>query len=287
MRHTMLLAAALSTLAVPAVAQEVDARAKALTLTSSVAFRLIHSKAEGDCSRCHSPKGWLPAKFDHGRTGFLLAGAHTSVRCRGCHLASFATPIPRSCGGCHRDAHRNELGARCEGCHDEKSWRSRYDASAHRRTAFPLSGAHATIPCSQCHGDAFSRGFVRTTAACVRCHEDDYRRAAMTSIDHIAAGFDTGCQRCHTAFSFTRAQFPEHDRCFLVTGGPHHGIGCRTCHQAGFADGRPDGTCDTKTAACTSCHEHSCDRTDREHDDVPGYQCKDLKCYECHRFAAE
>ncbi len=238
------------------------------------------------CDRCHTVAGWTPAAFDHAWTGFALRGAHQNARCRACHQASLAQPVQRECSGCHRDVHAGDLGLRCAGCHDEKSWKSRFDAEAHRRTAFPLSGAHRMIPCEECHLDSPARGFVRTAVGCIRCHEQDYRSAGATSIDHVVAGFDTTCQRCHTPWRFSRAAFPGHYVCFAISSGPHLGIGCKTCHQSvmGLVANQ---TCNTNNAACTSCHEHTCDRSDRQHGGVSGYQCKDRKCYECHRFTAQ
>lgn len=253
-----------------------------LTVTTTVALH----RGGGGCERCHDPGGWVPARFDHTQVGWPLEGQHAEARCGFCHEQDLKVALPRACDGCHRDPHRGELGLRCEGCHEPVSWRSRFTADAHRRSAFPLSGAHAVIPCEECHEDRFSRGFARAPARCVSCHTADLQRAALTSIDHLQAGFSDACERCHTPWRFTRARFPDHDLCFLVSSGPHAGIGCRSCHTT-LPSGIVTGSCNTRTAACTSCHEHSREDTDDEHDDVPGYQYEDRKCYECHRFTAD
>lgn len=243
-----------------------------------------HSPGVTDCARCHTVDGWLPAQFDHQRTGFALEGAHQKARCAACHRVRLDASLSRSCIGCHRDAHRGELGQRCEACHGFDTWKSRFSADAHRRTAFPLSGAHALLPCEECHVDAWNAGFTRAGVACARCHLDDYQRTTATNLDHERNGFDQRCQSCHSTWTFARARFPQHEACFQIAGGPHGGIGCQSCHTSIMGAG-VTGRCETFTAACTSCHEHSCDRSDREHREVPGYQCKDRKCYECHRFS--
>lgn len=243
-----------------------------------------HAAAATDCARCHAPSGWRPAAFDHARVGWALEGRHAEARCASCHGADLHAPRDRACGSCHADPHRGELGLDCAGCHEQTAWTSRFDATAHRSTAFPLSGAHAVVPCEECHTDAFGRGFTRAAAGCERCHGDDYEATRVQGLDHVEAGFDRNCQRCHTTTRFTGARFAAHDACFAITGGPHAGITCQNCHDS-LQGARVTGQCDTGTARCTSCHEHDRNDTDDEHRNVPGYAYEDRKCYECHRFA--
>ena len=67
------------------------------------------------------------------------------------------------------------------------------------------------------------------------------------------------------------------------------GVGCESCHGPSRGHvAKPEVHTPNfggARQACTGCHEHSCARTDEEHGEVAGYQCKDRKCYECHRFA--
>jgi len=237
------------------------------------------------CAACHTPESWKGARFDHEKTRFSLAGAHAGVSCRACHAQGFEEAPPRTCKGCHRDPHIGALGQRCAGCHEETSWRTSFGPDAHQRTNFPLSGRHAAIPCQECHADQRDRGFSRATVSCASCHQKDYDRAALTSFDHAAMGFSTDCRSCHTASRWALARFGSHDACFALSGGPHAGIKCLDCHSA-LRSAPPVGACNTNTAACTRCHEHACSRADPHHAEVPGYQCKDRKCYECHRFSS-
>jgi hypothetical protein len=140
------------------------------------------------------------------------------------------------------------------------------------------------MPCEECHLNQRDRSFSRANAAqCVDCHVAQYQTAGLRSLDHHAFGFSTACRDCHSPASFTPAVFPAHDRCFQISGGPHHGIACLDCHTSLSSPGAP-GTCSTGTASCTRCH--TCDRTASIHTQVPGYQCKDQKCYQCHLFVA-
>jgi hypothetical protein len=194
--------------------------------------------------------------------------------------------VARECSACHRDAHAGEFGQRCEGCHDFNGWAALFTADAHRRTNFPLSGRHALLPCQECHGDMRGPQFGRKTVECITCHQRDYDRTALSSLDHAALGFSTDCRQCHAPWSFTNARFPGHDTCFGISGGTHAGIACLRCHSS-LANITLTGACNTQTAACSGCHEHTCSRTDSVHREVPGYQCKDRKCYECHRFSVK
>ncbi|MBI2376835.1 MAG: cytochrome C [Deltaproteobacteria bacterium] len=240
------------------------------------------------CELCHDSTSWSNVRFDHSKTSFPLEGAHAGARCEGCHDSGVDVPISSACTSCHVDVHRRTLGRRCEGCHDTETFEPRFDARTHRRTGFELTGGHAALPCEDCHVDALgARTYARARAECVSCHLDEYQRAAQTSLDHVEYGFDERCATCHLATRFSDASFPAHDTCFLVSAGPHARIQCRDCHSSVPRGSAELGACRTQTAACTSCHAHSCDRSERKHREVPGYQCKDRKCYECHQFTAD
>jgi len=237
--------------------------------------------AQTPCEQCHSTASWASTSIDHGATGFPLKGKHQHTDCRSCHQRDFKTPLPTICSGCHLDAHKGELGQRCEGCHHEEDWQSLFTADAHRRTNFPLIGRHALLPCTECHFQTRDRTFNRTATDCVGCHQQQYNQTALTSVNHAAAGFSTSCRQCHDAWRFSPARWLAHDTCFRISSGSHAGIRCLSCHTS-LSGVRASGTCSTGTAACSSCHEHTCTRMDQQHVNVPGYQCKDRKCYECH-----
>ena len=245
-----------------------------------------HAQLKGtQCAACHSPAGWQRVTFDHlARSGFALEGRHQALRCSGCHASQdFSAPLPRACTGCHQDAHTQTLGNRCERCHDARSWESRFGPDAHVATNFPLTGRHAAMPCEECHLDVRDRTFTRRALDCVGCHQADFARTAGGSFDHAAAGFGPDCKSCHSPTSFRAARFAAHEACFEISAGPHAGIACLSCHTS-LGSLAASGSCSTQTASCTRCH--SCGSTDRRHAQVSGYQCKDRKCYECHRFTA-
>jgi hypothetical protein len=244
--------------------------------------------AETRCGFCHTAEGWKKVSFSHDKTGFPLTGRHRDVTCSACHPGGdFGKPVARACAACHRDVHAQRLGQRCDRCHDTGSWKeASFGPDAHRRTAFPLTGRHAALPCESCHGDRRDRAFSRPVVACVGCHQQDYDRTiggGGGALDHAASGFSTDCRSCHGTSSFPRASFPAHDACFAIRAGPHAGIACTRCHtsippidpQAGLQ-------CNSGTFDCLRCHGG----VDVEHAGVPGYLRANQRCYECHRFAS-
>ena len=235
------------------------------------------------CAACHAVDGWQDVRFNHDPTGFPLRGRHVAVACGSCHPKDFTVPVPDTCSGCHRDRHAGEFGSYCEGCHDAESWRALFDVDAHRRSNFPLVGKHALIPCQQCHGDLRDRTFNRAPVRCVGCHQADYAQAGLRSVDHAAAGFSLECQTCHDTLRFSPAQLAGHGNCFRIASGSHHGIRCLGCHTS-LTGATLTGACATGTFTCADCHTHECARSAQQHTNVMGYECKDAKCYTCHKL---
>jgi len=248
--------------------------------------------AETKCGFCHTAEGWKKVSFSHDKTGFPLTGRHRDVTCSACHPGGdFGKPVPRACAACHRDVHAQRLGQRCDRCHDTGSWKeASFGPEAHRRTAFPLTGRHAALPCEECHGDRRDRAFSRPVVQCVGCHQKDYDRTALKpgALNHVLAGFDTTCRTCHGTYSFPRATFPAHDACFAIRAGPHAGVACKDCHTnnsiPALVAGQPLTCSSLVPADCLNCHKPP--GIDAGHATVPGYLRSNQRCYECHRFAA-
>jgi Cytochrome c7 and related cytochrome c len=116
------------------------------------------------CQACHNTSTWTDiGKFDHASTRFLLAGAHRSTDCAGCHRppnlerdlknVDFRT-APTICEDCHDDPHgkqfaRGANATHCADCHNSTKWRpALFD---HETTKFSLKGAHEQVKCKACH----------------------------------------------------------------------------------------------------------------------------------------
>lgn len=245
-----------------------------------------HAGAGSHCASCHSAASWSEVRFNHDPTGFPLRGRHARAICKACHVGPFTQTLPRQCVGCHEDAHGGDVGARCEGCHDETSWHSSFGIEGHRRSGFPLLGAHAAVPCLECHPDAREKRFARPAVQCASCHQAERQSARL---DHTRLGLTGPCQDCHGPTRFSPAAFPGHDACFFISGTSHAALRCNDCHQPEVPNTVTPGTCSTGNATCTGCHTHRCAGpgsslpTDREHQGVLGYQCADRLCFQCHQ----
>ena len=179
------------------------------TTTATTATAAPAHPAGMRCDACHTPSGWSPAKFAHDKTGFPLQGRHVTVACGSCHRRDWQDPVPQSCAGCHTDPHTQEFGMLCRSCHTEADWQPLFLVDAHRRTNFPLSGRHATLPCEECHVEKRDRTFTRVTVACATCHARDAARATTTTLDHRL--LPATCQSCHfrrRACASTMPAFP-------------------------------------------------------------------------------
>lgn len=241
-----------------------------------------HGPLSVPCENCHTVEGWRPLRmpllFDHDRqTGFPLLQGHRRVDCGGCHRDLRFAHVPTSCVDCHADPHRAELGLSCERCHSPAGWDNRGRiVQIHMAALFPLTGAHLSADCTSCHRDAPNRYFGAPTR-CVACHLDDYNRAVP---NHRGSGFPTTCETCHNTSSFSGAGFPDHERIFPISTGPHAGVwsSCSDCHNS------PG---NFRVFTCVSCHAHRREEMDDEHDDVRGYRYDSNACLGCHPAGRE
>jgi hypothetical protein len=159
---------------------------------ASTACSTCHADPHGDrtarhgsCESCHATDAWAAVRFDHGKTGVALLGAHARVPCRACHPGEGGTLTfagrPKICAGCHDDPHEGQFARRfgrdgrtdCAACHEPTSWRSmRFDHD--RQTSFALQGAHHDVPCAQCHlREVDGRRIMKYSGlgrACSACH---------------------------------------------------------------------------------------------------------------------
>ena len=113
------------------------------------------------CTNCHAVTAtdWKGATFNHAQTGFALTGGHTRAACVDCHSAGYAT-TSSACYPCHTADYAaadnpNHVASAfdhdCAGCHSFAAWQpANFD---HNLARFPLTGAHTTVECGQCHTD--------------------------------------------------------------------------------------------------------------------------------------
>ena len=146
------------------------------------------------CETCHSTTSWAHVNFDHDLTDYPLLGLHVVATCGQCHTNQHFKETPQGCNDCHakEDAHKNALGKSCGACHTPNGWDlGDFDHAA--RTRFPLTGAHATVGCAQCH--IRPQNVIKPSMVCGSCHAEN---------DVHGGRFGPQCQQCHTTSSFKR-----------------------------------------------------------------------------------
>jgi len=200
-----------------------------------------------DCNVCHIEDRWEGARFDHiEASGFELQGVHAFVKCTDCHVNNQLSGLPRDCFGCHETDFRNvsdpnHVGGGfpqdCIMCHTQNSWQpATFD---HNLTQFPLTGAHVTLECLDCH----SAGFAGTPTDCYSCHEQDF--VAVSDPSHVTNNFSHDCMECHSTAGWSPATFDHNQTQFPLTGA-HLQLQCIDCHSNGYVKTPID---------CYSCHE--------------------------------
>jgi len=206
-----------------------------------------------------------------------LSRAHASLegnkRCFDCHGAGEKS-MTGQCLSCHaeiarpaaagRGLHAREGRGDCAACHPEHagtdfalvSWgKEGRDWFDHRRSGWPLEGAHAALRCEKCHTAAFqdstafagvarhdfSRSHLGLATRCKSCHKDPH-----------AGRLGATCESCHNAARWQQIaeEAFDHSKTRYPLRGAHAQVKCEQCHDPKTAWGaRP------VFAACSSCHE--------------------------------
>lgn len=224
----------------------------------------------GACESCHGVDGWKPARFgaaEHATLRMPLTARHAEIACAACHgperadlprLPDAATLGPAGvwfavsqgeCRDCHQDPHGETFPTprpgivpmACADCHGGFTFApSILGPAGHERLGYPLAGAHAAVPCVECHrvldrvpGAAtllLARPpvpplrFAETPTACVDCHEDPHA-------GQFSHRENDGCDRCHGVDAFTPADRFDHERDTRFSlRGAHATVSCAGCH---------------------------------------------------------
>jgi hypothetical protein len=165
------------------------------------------------------------------------------------------------------DHQRVGFSTNCKECHGSRIWEEAHFEGGplfDHNSFFPLADAHATAGCESCHQDG---NFSSTPNDCFSCHQADFE--ATSRPDHLAAGFPTACETCHSEQQWEGATF-DHDTAFRLTGA-HRTATCESCHQNGQYQGTPH--------ACASCHQADYDATSEPNHQGAGFP---TACKSCH-----
>lgn len=115
----------------------------------------------------------------------------------------------------------------CFACHPTGSEEGGFNHSA---TNFPLTGAHISTQCTDCH----SSGYQGTSMECNSCHLTDFQNSVNPN--HQQIGLDQNCEQCHTSNpDWQPATFSVHNEFYLLEGA-HASIAndCNSCHSGNY-----------------------------------------------------
>lgn len=213
---------------------------------------------ENNCEQCHTLNpGWKPANYQQHDVLFpIYSGKHGGEwgSCTDCHTNTGNYSV-FSCIDCHdhnkpdMDDEHDEVGGyaynslACFGCHPTGDAEEGFN---HALTNFPLTGAHVSAECLDCH----ATGYAGTTMVCGECHANDYNQSLNPN--HSEAGISTDCALCHTTEpDWKPATFPVHDDYFPLTGA-HATVECFTCHEEDYSN-TPN--------TCFGCHSGNFNQT--------------------------
>jgi hypothetical protein len=183
--------------------------------------------------------------------------------------------MPIDCWSCHdtdfnavQDPNHiaNNFDHDCTQCHTTSAWEpANFD---HAVSQFPLTGAHTTVACTDCHTSGYQ---VTLPIDCWSCHDTDFN--AVQDPNHIANNFDHDCTKCHTTSAWEPADFRHEDTQFPLTGA-HIIINCADCHSSGY---------NNTPIECFACHEAEFNNTsDPNHTNTQF----PVTCEDCHSTTA-
>lgn len=223
-----------------------------------------------DCSRCHLPTDWRPARFDH-PASFPLTNGHAGRSCNECHTTpNVFTGLSTSCNSCHDDDFAATVqpnhaaasfGTDCSTCHGTTTF---HTANWSHPGAFALTNGHAGRTCTQCHTGQVYTG---TSSDCSSCHLTAYQ--GTTNPNHVTAGYPTTCNTCHGTSTW-HGGAAAHPATFPLSNA--HSRPCSSCHTT-------PGVYTGLSPTCVSCHLTNYQGTTSPNHTTAGYN---TDCAGCH-----
>jgi hypothetical protein len=230
-----------------------------------------------ECKDCHTTNpGWKPARMSNHDADFfpIYSGSHEGewVNCNECHTTSGNFGL-FSCVDCHEhnqsdmNNKHSSIGGytfnnnACFECHPQGNSEGSFN---HSLSSFPLTGAHITTECSQCH----TSGYTGTSTVCVDCHLTDFNQS--TNPNHTTLGLANACETCHTtAPDWTPATFDNHNDIYSLNGA-HTTTDCFACHEGNYTE-TPN--------LCYGCHADNYNQTTNPPHAAAQYS---TECETCH-----
>ncbi len=188
-----------------------------------------------ECRDCHDSFTWN-SSFSHEQTGFVLAGAHTSILCMDCHPSQRFDDTPENCSGCHaadwttssEPPHEDaDFEMDCESCHTESAWTpGLWDHTIDAEYAF--TGSHIGLSCTDCH---LSAPYSEQSDECYFCHKSDYDNSLEPN--HVTGELSTTCEVCHSTTNWETMEI-DHNLTEFPLIGAHANEPCASCHSESY-----------------------------------------------------
>lgn len=198
-----------------------------------------HAKYEEQCGKCHES----------------FSKESQRRLCLECHDEE-AADLKKKEGLHGRDPLIQE--GECKRCHTDHIGRDadivqfNPDLFDHKRSDYPLRGAHAQLLCSACHKP--QQPYRKAPGRCFDCHE-------RSDVHKGSLGKD--CAKCHDEKRWRDTEFDHNKTSYPLTG-KHQEVSCILCHPGNRYKGVP--------SKCDGCHRLN---------DVHGGKYGE-KCQECH-----
>jgi len=183
-----------------------------------------HAEFEKDCKQCHGQ-----------------GDRHARPRlCLECHDHADVARDVRQHKGYHGRLRKKGMPA-CNQCHREHRGRAASlvamnpGAFDHRRTDFPLEGAHRGARCGECHRPG--RKYREAEHACVACHRKQ---------DVHQGKLGKECQNCHVVKGWRESGFDHDRKTDFPLRGRHARVACALCHPGNRFRHTP--------TRCVECH---------------------------------
>lgn len=230
------------------------------------------------CQDCHAPVSWGPQNFNH--SAWPLTGVHLTTACTACHQNNVFTAAPTQCVGCHQanyDSTSNpphassSIPTTCQSCHQTSGWQPASFDHAQAPANYPLTGAHTSVACVNCHTGGV---YTNTPNQCVDCHLANY--TSTTHPPHASSGLPQTCADCHNTSSWG-GDF-NHDSTGFHLSGAHRTTACANCHTNGNFNGNP-----VLPSDCYSCHQNDFSGTSNPPHQANGFP---HTCQDCHNTNA-
>jgi len=199
----------------------------------------FQDRSGGECSACHSEDGFTTTSFgleQHATSRFALSGGHEATPCASCHTGKRPRlgwqVSKQACSDCHENPHGAQFDKElqsggCGACHNAIAW----DIPNIAHDTWPLTGAHATTRCDQCHTPSAADqragagvSYRDAPRACEGCHADVHLGQFRLSEPRKE------CADCHGTVSFKLPDFNHLERTGYALQGKHGGVACRACH---------------------------------------------------------